>query len=89
MVQNDFECCFASVDIRFVASICLMGRMVLFAFVLGSGDWGDFAQRPEANLANTRGLASDRMSLSPSGHFDVGLMSNIEPDRCLMQNVRP
>jgi hypothetical protein len=52
--------------------------MVLLAFVLGSGDWGDFAQRPEANLANTRRLASDRMSLSPSGHFDVGLMSNID-----------
>ena len=77
MVQDSRECRFASVDLYSFAGICLLGGMVLLAFGLGPGHWGDFAQHPDADLANTRGIASDRMSLSLAGHTKMGLMSNM------------
>jgi hypothetical protein len=75
VVQNNRECCFASADLYSFAGIRLMGGMVLLASGLGSGNRRDFAQHPDADLANTRGLASDRMSLSLAGHLTMGLMS--------------
>jgi hypothetical protein len=79
VVQDDAECCFASVDLYSFAGIRLMGGMVLLAFGLGSGHWGDFAQHPESDLANTRWLSSDRMSLGFAGHLKMGLIA-IWPD---------
>jgi len=77
VVQNSRECCFASADLYSFASIRFMGGMVLLAFGMGSRNRGDFAQHSDADMANTGWLASDRMSLSLTGYFEVGLMSNI------------
>ena len=73
MVQDDDKCRPASVDFHPHASVRLVGRVVLFAHGLGSGHLLALARYAEANMADTRRLAADRVSSGSIGHSALAL----------------